>query len=343
METLQTVWFALTALLIAIFLVAGGIDFGAGILSLFSDADSASRKAGRILPFWDGNQVWLITAVGALFAAFPKAYSAVLSSTYTASIALVLILSMRVFSIEMIVSSKNAGARNLWVRVFGWSSLSAFLLIGLLLGAISCGAVLTIDGNGSQNIFRIFTLQSIVSGIMAAAFAAFQASLFFLHISSKRRIRRRERHAKNAFAVLCVSFALYIFSAIVEFPVFEPAYAQNVFVFALLLCLCSLPLFAINKILADFHEPLVSIIFSSLFAISLVAVHAFVAYPNIIPASADGAGMKIFDAGSSRTALAIMSVSACLGIPLVVAYNIFSYKTALRGERETKRGKPRQA
>lgn len=339
METLQTVWFALTALLLTIFLIAGGIDFGAGILSLFSDADSAARKVEKILPFWDGNQVWLITAVGALFAAFPKAYSAILSSTYTVVIALVLILSMRVFSIEMIVSSKTAGARNRWVRIFGWSSLSAFSLIGLLLGAISCGTVLPFPEGDSQSIFRIFTLQSIASGIMAAAFAAFQASLFFLHISSNRRIRRRKQHTKNAFVALSAALALYVFAAVIEFPVFEQAYGKNVFIFALLLCLCSLPLFAINKILADFHEPSAAMIFSSLFAMSLVAAHAFVAYPNIIPSGADGAGMKIFDAGSSRTALTIMSAAACLGIPLVAVYNIFSYKTALRETKETKRGK----
>lgn len=86
---LETVWFALVGVLLGMFTITGGFDFGAGIsLGFSTEANRRDFTIRSIAPFWDANQVWLITAGGALFAAFPRAYSQMLSLMYTPVIVL---------------------------------------------------------------------------------------------------------------------------------------------------------------------------------------------------------------------------------------------------------------
>lgn len=101
MEFFQILWFVLMGVLLAGFFVCAGFDFGIGMLALgFSDTDKRDLALMEIAPFWDGNQVWLIVAGGALFAAFPEAYSVILSNLYIPVILLLGLLIFRVVAIE---------------------------------------------------------------------------------------------------------------------------------------------------------------------------------------------------------------------------------------------------
>ena len=111
MEILQIIWFVLLGVLLAAFLICGGFDFGVGMLMCRFNGDQKKSAMEAIAPFWDGNQVWLITAGGALFAAFPIAYAQILSTVYMPIVLLLALLIFRVAAIEFFLATEN----KLWI------------------------------------------------------------------------------------------------------------------------------------------------------------------------------------------------------------------------------------
>ena len=132
---LEAVWFALSGVLLGAFTATGGFDFGAGIaLGFLKPGRQKDFAARSITPFWDANQVWLITAGGALFAAFPRAYSEVLSTMYTPVMLLLALLVLRVVGIEFYPFESGKKWRAFWGGVIFASSLLSAVLIGVALG-----------------------------------------------------------------------------------------------------------------------------------------------------------------------------------------------------------------
>ena len=147
---MEALWFALAAVMVAIYVVMDGFDFGAGLLHPgVAKTDSERRQVlAAIGPFWDGNEVWLLAAGGVLFLAFPKVLAAGLSGFYLAIYLLLWVLILRGIAIEFRSLIRDAMWRRFWDGTFAAASLLAPVLLGAALGNVLRGVPLGAGGTG---------------------------------------------------------------------------------------------------------------------------------------------------------------------------------------------------
>ena len=192
---LHIVWFALLTILLGGYAVLDGFDLGVGILHPLARTDRERRLfLNAIGPLWDGNEVWLVTFVGALFAAFPLAYATVLSTFYLPAIFLLFMLIFRAVSIEFRSKQPWPMWRAWWDGSFFAASLGASMLFGLLLGNALLG--IPLDGayryqGGLMGLFSPFAL--LVGVAVAVTFAMHGAIYLHLKIPDED-LRARLRH-----------------------------------------------------------------------------------------------------------------------------------------------------
>ena len=144
---LQVIWFILLGILLTGYAILDGFDLGVGILYPLARGDKERRiLMNSIGPLWDGNEVWLVTFGGALFAAFPRAYASVFSTFYTPFMVLLCALIFRAVSMEF--RSKRSGRlwRGFWDGLFFVGSTVAAVLFGVAVGNVMWG--MAIDQNG---------------------------------------------------------------------------------------------------------------------------------------------------------------------------------------------------
>ena len=147
LAALQITWYVLLGFLLTGFIVFDGYDLGAGMCHLLVKRGAQRDQVlASIAPFWDGNQVWLIAAGGASFAAFPPVYAALLSGLYPLLVGLLLMLILRTVAVEYAQSERNPRRRQAWDVTFGLSSTLAVAGVGLLLGNLLYGLPLDADG-----------------------------------------------------------------------------------------------------------------------------------------------------------------------------------------------------
>ena len=144
---LNTIWFVLIGVLFAGYAMLDGFDLGVGALHLFTKSDDERRvMLNAIGPVWDGNEVWLVTGGGALFAAFPNVYATVFSGFYLALMLLLASLIFRAVAIEFRSKQPMRWWRQMWDIGFAAGSLVSGLLLGVALGNIAWG--IPIDSRG---------------------------------------------------------------------------------------------------------------------------------------------------------------------------------------------------
>jgi cytochrome d ubiquinol oxidase subunit II len=194
-----TFWFSIVVLAWVLFFVLEGFDFGVGVLGPLLGRGDHERGAivRTIGPFWDGNEVWLVAAIGVTFAAFPAWYAALLSGLYLPVAALLLLLAVRGVALEF--RGKGDGAR--WRRrcdvLLAASSAAIVLLWGALLAVFVRGLALGPDGSVagtglSRSLSPILTWQSL-AGAGAALLAALLLGATFLALRTSGPVRRRAR------------------------------------------------------------------------------------------------------------------------------------------------------
>lgn len=185
---LQTLWFILWGLLWAVYFMLDGFDFGAGILYRFIARNEADKSAVRrsIAPVWDGNEVWLITAGGATFAAFPSAYASMFSYLYSALLIILFALIFRGVAIEFRAKAASSAWGRGWDLAFFLGSLVPALLFGVAFGNIFRG--LPIDAEGYHGTLLsllnpyglwtglLFVLLFLVHGALWLAFKTGESS-----------------------------------------------------------------------------------------------------------------------------------------------------------------------
>mgnify|MGYP006268575529 CR=1 FL=1 len=186
---MQTLWFAIAALVIATYVVLDGFDFGAGALHLFVARRDPERRQvlAAIGPFWDGNEVWLLVAGGVLFVAFPKVLASGLSGFYFAIMLVLWVLILRGIAIEFRSHLEDSMWRAVWDAVFGVASTLAPVLFGAAFGNLIRGVPLTAEGWFSLSLFETLspygplgTLDwfTVLAGVLALVVIAHHGALF---------------------------------------------------------------------------------------------------------------------------------------------------------------------
>ena len=326
MIDLNTVWFLILSFLLIGYVVLDGFDLGVGVLHLFARNEDERRiHLNAIAPVWDGNEVWLITAGGAMFAAFPRVYATAFSSFYLAFVLLLTALIFRAVAMEFREKVESHFWRRLWDRLFGLGSLLAAILFGVAFGNIVRGLPLDVNGVYTGTFWTLLNPYALLIGIFALAVFTLHGALYML---LKTDGALQERIQKYASGALYGFLSLYIFAAI-----------ATIFAASSLLCnILSNPLFWIFFItlsIAIIYIPVAvnakkffrAFLASSAVITCLFGLAAVSLFPRLIPSSINLAySLTIYNASSTGRTLTVMLVIAIIGMPLVIGYTVYIYR-----------------
>jgi cytochrome bd ubiquinol oxidase subunit II len=325
LTALQIIWFVLWGVLWAVYFMLDGFVMGTGMLHYLLGKNDSERRAlmATVGPVWNGNEVWLITAGGATFAAFPTTYALMFSYLYTALLLLLFSIIIRGVSLEFRNKMDSPGWKGLWDLGIFLGGLLPALLFGVAFGNIFAG--LPMDAAGYHGgLISLLNPYGLLTGIVFVA-------LFFLHgtiyVSLKTTGSLSERASALAgkfWTVLLAGAVVFLASTAFATKLFDN-YLGTPFLFIVpLLAVLSL-LFI--KIFLHKGSNLAAFAASSLTILLVVATGVIGLFPNLIPSSLDTTySMTIYNSSSSMNTLAIMTVVAFIFVPIVIGYKIWVYK-----------------
>ena len=324
---LTLIWFVLLAALLAGYAILDGFDLGVGILHPLARTDGERRIfVNAIGPLWDGNEVWLVTFGGALFAMFPEAYATLLSALYVPFMMLMCALILRAVSLEFRGKSSSPRWRRLWDLGFFGSSLLATFMFGVAVGGGLVGIPLDERGLFTGRFSDLLSPYAILVGLLAVALFAMHGAIF-LYLKTEgavqERLGRWMWHSWGSFLVLYMLTTMYTLVAIPRATAnFEHFRWAAIVVVVNVLAIANIPraLFA-----RKYSQAFIS---SSLTIAAMVCLLALALFPNVVTASNDSAhSLTIYNASSSRTTLVIGLIIAGTGLPFVLAYTGIVYWT----------------
>ena len=323
---LNTIWFLLIGILIMGYAVLDGFDLGVGVLYLFTKDETAKRVyLNSIGPVWDGNEVWLLTGGGALFAAFPIVYATVFSGFYIPFMLLLAALIFRAVSFEFRGKVSSPGWKKLWDYLFGIGSLLPSILFGIAIGNIISGLPIDISGNYVGNFLDLLNPYSILVGLVSLSFFAMHGSIYLMMKSEGLVKEKVLPYVNRLWMVFVLLYALASFFTLFEAPFqFNGLLNNPIFWVLFILLLVSVALIPVFVKANKFFK---AIIFSSLTIISMIGLAALSLFPRLVPSNIDlDFSLTIYNASSSKTSMTAMLYIALIGMPIVIAYTIFVYR-----------------
>jgi cytochrome d ubiquinol oxidase subunit II len=321
---LNIFWFILLGVLLTGYAILDGFDFGVGALHLFVRKDEERRiLMNSIGPVWDGNEVWLVTFGGALFAAFPMAYAAAFSGFYLAFFLLLFALIFRAVALEFRSKEKWSWWRNTWDVVFFVASVLSPLLMGVAIGNLITGVPLQ-NGNFVGGFFELLKPYPILVGLMTLSLFVMHGAIY-LYLKTGDELQKRVR--KWMWTAWGVFVTFYIITTSITL-ITIPSATHNFEHFPLIWGIVVINVLAIVNILRSIYKNLQgqAFISSAVTIACLVALFGMAIYPNMITSSISPAyNLTIYNAASSQKTLAIMRFMAFIGMPFVLSYTIAIY------------------
>ncbi|WP_159609450.1 cytochrome d ubiquinol oxidase subunit II [Glutamicibacter sp. JC586] len=318
MEWLPTLWFIVIALLWCGYLFLEGFDLGVGMLI---GLGRPTEKRKRLLlntigPVWDGNEVWLITAGGAMFAAFPHWYASLFSALYIPLTMVLVALIFRAVAIEYRGKAITVVTRNLWDLALGVGSLLAAFGVGAMLASTTIGLPLNENGDRIGGPFAWLTWHAVLGGVAVVAFCWIH-SLAFLRLKTDGLVRFEAGKLVSRW----LPVAVLPLVAWVVWVLVTSGSALAWVSFAV-----SLIALVIAVITGRNHKEGVSFAALGIMLLGAMAAIFLAAYPVVLPSTLDPAfDLTTANASSTAYTLKLMSVIAAFGVPLVVAYQAWSY------------------
>ena len=322
-ETYQVIWFGLWGLLWAVYFMLDGFDLGAGTLYPFLGKNDEDKRMiiNTLGPVWDGNEVWLVTAGGATFAAFPTTYALMFSYLYTPLLIILFALIFRGVAFEFRGKNKSKIWKAGWDVAIFLGSFTPALLFGVAFGNIFAG--LPIDAEGYHgNLFSLLNGYGIITGLLFVILFITHASLW---ISIKTTGDLSER-AKNLSKKLW-NFELVIAVIFLIYTYFATNLYNNYVDQPLWFIVPIITVLALVLIRVYINKSFVFAFFSSCVTILGVTFTGIIGlFPNLIPSSLDTAySMTIYNTSSSHYTLSIMTIVVILFVPIVLLYQIWNY------------------
>jgi cytochrome bd ubiquinol oxidase subunit II len=321
---LETFWFCLIAVVWAGYFLLEGFDFGVGMLLPFVPRSDEERSTAlrTIGPVWDGNEVWLVVAGGATFAAFPAWYATMFSGFYLALLLILFFLIIRVVSFEWRSKSETPGWRSTWAWANTIGSFGASLLWGIALSCLVYGVPIDSDGDYTGDLLDLFSVYSVFAGIAVVALFSFHGATF-LTLRTTGELRDRAESAARKLAIPAAALAAVYLAWTVAVAVdrndkdlFPPVLPAALGIAALALATLFLYRGSNGRAFA----------MTALGTISLVATLFVSLYPRVMVSSTDFTNsLTVDDAASSHYALQVMSVVALITVPLVLLYQGWTY------------------
>ncbi len=318
---LNIIWFILIVVLLLAYTVLEGFDLGVGILHLFARKDDERRiMMNAIGPVWDGNEVWLITFGGALFAAFPTAYAVAFSTFYTPFMMLLCALIFRAAALEFRSKKDSYTWRAFWDAIFSLSSIIATLLLGVAGANTLLGLPIDEKGIFQGSFFTFLNPIAIISGILALTVFALQGALY-LQFKTQGELQLKMLRIGKVLSILTVIlFALVTVLTILTLNRAKPNPVNSIF------GLLSLLTLSITLIMLWKENGKSAFFANSLYIISMVLLFASNMFPDLVRSSLNpNYSLTIYNSASSPKTLAIMMGIVFVFLPFVLAYTGYVY------------------
>jgi cytochrome d ubiquinol oxidase subunit II len=322
---LHVLWFFLLGVLLTGYAILDGFDLGVGVLHLGARNDEERRIfMNSIGPMWDGNEVWLVTFGGALFAAFRETYATVVSAFYTPFMALLCALIFRAVSMEFRSKQEWRWWRAFWDVAFCVSSATAVFLFGVTVGNAMLGIPIGADKEFTGVTADLLRPYPFLVGAFAVSMVAMHGAIY-LYLKTEGELQERIHHW--IWAAFGIFLVFYMFTTIVTL-VTIPSAIHNFERFPLAWVVVLLNVLAIANIpRATFlGRPLYAFISSCCTIAAFNFLFGIAMFPNLITSSTNPEwNLTIYNAASSTKTLGIMTVIAILGMPCVLAYTAVIY------------------
>jgi cytochrome d ubiquinol oxidase subunit II len=327
----QVTWFILWSVLWAVYFMLDGFVLGTGFLSSFIAKNDTEKRIliNAIGPVWDGNEVWLLTAGGATFAAFPTTYALMFSNLYSALILLLFALIVRGVSFEFRGKLDGALWKESWDKAILVSSFLPALLFGVAFGNIFRGIPMRNDFTALQftyegSLIGLLNPYGLITGILFVLLFAVHGSLY-ISLKTVGDLSDRATAMANrlwpALLIVAVVFLGYTWPATKLYNNFMSSPALIVIP---VIAVVSLLLI---KVFAGKNEPGKAFIFSCLTIVFVVFTGVAGLFPNLLPSNIDAASnLTIYNSSSSLLTLKIMTVVAFIFVPTVICYKIWVYR-----------------
>lgn len=315
---LPTIWFILIAVLWIGYLVLEGFDLGVGMHILTRGRTDQERRLmlNTIGPVWDGNEVWLLTAGGATFAAFPFWYASLFSALYIPLTLALLALIFRNVAIEYRGKGKTPAWARFWDWALGLGSFLAAFCVGALLAITTTGLPINANGDREGGAFAWLTVYAVIGGLGAVGYAYVQGATF-LALKTDGEVRARAKSFVVRWLPVLI-LPLAIWAIIIQLQTGE-VWTWAVLVLAVLAVVAAWVAARAGR------EGWAFIAFSGFLALGAVSIFGAV-YPVVLPSTIDPAyNLTIENASSSPYTLGVMSFVALFGVPVVLAYQAWSY------------------
>ena len=323
-DALRVIWFILIGVLLLGYSILDGFDLGIGVLFPFLAKDEKEKRVllNAIGPFWDGNEVWILTGGGALFAAFPHAYATVFSGFYLALMLVLFALIFRAVSFEFRAHSEN---KKVWEWAFVIGSFLPALLYGVALGNVVYGVpIKEIAGNleYAGSFFTLLRPYPLVVGLFGLVMFIMQGAAYAaLKSEGELQLRARQALVKAWWAFLAVGILTFILTVI-----FLPHAIKRPLAWVAA-AITWIAWYLIKKAVEEGNDSK-AFYLSSLVIAGLWGIVGAIHFPNLVRAINDPANLSvtIYNASSSQLTLTVMLIIALVGMPVVLFYTAYIYK-----------------
>jgi cytochrome d ubiquinol oxidase subunit II len=323
---LESIWFFLWGLLWAVYFMTDGFDLGIGTLLpvLGKSEDDRRVMVNAMGPLWDGNQVWLLSAGGVTFAAFPRLYAVMFSSLYTALMLILFALILRGVAFEFRGKVQSAGWRRLWDTCIFIGSAAPALLFGVAFANIFQGVPIDQKGIFQGNLFTLLNPYGLVGGVLFVMLFLVHGALW-LAIKSEGGLRERAvATAARLWPVEVGVAVLFLAYGIFTTRLYDN-YLAHPLLFAVIL-LTVAALFGIRVFLAK-GAVLNAWAASAVTIVGATFYGVIGLFPNMFPSSLNPAyGLTAHNSASSQLTLTIMLIVVVIFVPIVLAYQTWAYR-----------------
>ncbi|MBM4157756.1 MAG: cytochrome d ubiquinol oxidase subunit II [Ignavibacteria bacterium] len=323
--TLNIVWFTLVGVLLTGYALLDGFDLGVGALHLLTRRDKDRRiLINSIGPVWDGNEVWLITGGGALFAAFPHVYATVFSGFYTAFMLLLVVLIFRAIAIEFRSKRESRRWRKNWDRAFSMSSIVIALLMGVALGNIINGIPLDATKEYTGNFWTLINPYSLLVGITTLALFMMHGAIYLVMKTEEQLQEKVRGWINNTVIFFVICYVTTTMATLIYQQHMVEHFKSNQWLFII----ASINMLAIANIPREIHHrnEFRAFLSSCISIITLLMLFAVGMFPDIVLSNPHPEySLTLYNAASSQKTLSVMLIIAIIGIPFVLAYTVSIY------------------
>ncbi|HHY25209.1 MAG TPA: cytochrome d ubiquinol oxidase subunit II [Desulfitobacterium dehalogenans] len=318
---LNILWFILISVLFIGFFFLEGFDYGVGILLPFMGKNDTERRIviNTIGPVWDGNEVWLITAGGAIFAAFPNWYATLFSGFYLALFFILVALIIRGVAFEFRSSDRSPRWRSAW----DWGIFVGSLLSAILWGVAVTNILRGVPINGEMQyvgtFFDLLSPYTLIGGVTTLLLFTVHGALYLTLKTEGEMVQRAWSIAKTVSVAALV--VLVLLAAMTYFQ--TDLFASTLATLGILVCAVAM----ILTVLFTYNKAAGKAFIASSLTIAFLVLSVFSGlFPRVMVSSLNPEwSLNIYNASSSPYTLKIMTIVALTLVPIVLAYQIWTY------------------